>query len=871
MLQGRGDEQAAIGALLEGARAGAGGALVLHGEPGAGKSALLADAADGVRTLRATGAEPEQGLAFAALHQLLHPVTGLLDALPVPQRDALRGALGLAPGTADARFLVAAGVLSLLTEAAGDGVLLCLLDDFQWFDRASADALLFAARRLGGERVALLAATRDPAPTRGLPSLHVTGLDAASASTLLPGASAPVRDRLVELTGGNPLALTEAARVLSPAQLAGREPLPDPLPVGGALFAERLARLPEATRALLLVAAAEGQGDLDTILRAARELGADAGDLSPAESAGLITVDGPALRFRHPLIRSAAYTPADRRRAHAALAVAARDADRRARHRAAATVGRDAAVADELADAAARADARGGHTDAATAWTRAADLTPDPAVRARRLAAAATAAWLGGRPGQAETCLAAARELAEDPELLAELARLRGRFELNSGDAAEAQRILLDAGALADAAEAAGHVGDIAALVDIGHRAEKTPAPFLRDVLTGIGATLSGDLARGGPLLRAALAQADGLTTAAELLWAATAASYLGEADVAAALTVRAGRIARVSGTAGQLPVVLEFVSTGERIAGNLALAAAVAEEGLALAREAGYTNSAAAHLANLAAVAAIQGREEECAEYAREALAIAIPHRVGLRVSVAVYALGMLDLSLGRFAAAHARFASMVTAGPGAGHPASVRRSAPDRIEAAVFAGETDAAREALSAYEGWTSDAATSEARALLSRCRALLADGDDAVALYEEALRLHAGSPFDEARTALLYGERLRRAHRAGDARAPLRAAAETFGRIGAAPWADRALAELRAAGEAAAAPAPDALAALTPQELRIAGLVAGGASSKEVAATLFLSPRTVEYHLYKIYPKLGISSRTELARYWAARGQ
>ncbi|WP_219519310.1 LuxR family transcriptional regulator, partial [Nonomuraea ceibae] len=527
-------------------------------------------------------------------------------------------------------------------------------------------------------------------------------------------------------------------------------------------------------------------------------------------------------------------------------------------------------------------------------------------------------AWLGARPGQAQTYLAEARLLVEAPseraetpalgeaggpgvtggpgeahalaeapapeearalgegrgpvegcvlerggrgEVAGEVARLRGRFELNSGDAAEAMRVFAAGDSLemlADAWEAASVVGDVAAMVDVGRRAEGFAPGFLRDILVGVAAMLRDG--SGGELLRGALARTGELSGAAEFLWAAAAASYLGEADVSAELIRRAGRVARVSGMVGQLPVVLEFVSTAERVGGRLAESAAVAEEGLALAREAGYTNSEAAHLANLAVVAALRGEEERCRAYAGEALAIAVPHRVGLRAAVAAYALAMLDLGMGRFAAAHDRFEAIRAAGPGAGHPTVVWRSTPDRVEAAMAAGDAAAAREALEGLDRWAAQARTDEARALRLRCVGLV---EGAIEPFEEALRLH-GEPFEEARTALLYGERLRRGHQPGQARGPLRAALETFQRLGAEPWARRAHAELRAAGEAVERPAGDALAALTPQELRIARLVAEGASSKEVAARLFLSPRTVEYHLYKIYPKLGITSRTELAR-------
>ncbi|MFI6705880.1 AAA family ATPase [Nonomuraea sp. NPDC050478] len=1124
MLYGRATEIAAIQGVIDAAPAGAGEALLLRGEAGIGKSALLDLAATlaGPRltVLRAWGVEAEADLAFAALHQLLRPVTGLLDALPAPQRQAVAGALGLAAPAED-RFLVAAGVLSLLAEAAEDGGVLCLVDDLQWLDRASADALLFAARRVRTERVGMLLAVRGDGVHKGVPELRLRGLDDESAATLvdsLAPSAPPVRARLVSLTGGNPLVLGETLASLSPDQLAGRLPLPDPLPGGAQLFGDQVTRLSAPARRVLLAASLEPDltltlrtaslldspvrtqheqpptetetpadaparattpPEMETAARArpnettpsvaetdvrawpngdgpsreapararvteasvrapARELPAAVSlreevalaGLYEAEKAGLVVVDGAAVRFRHPLVRSAVHGaagPVEVRRAHAVLAELV-EGDRRAWHLAAAAMGRDEPVAAALAAAADGARARGGYGDAATALGRAAELTPDPWTRARRYTDAATAAWLGGRPGQAQTYLAEAHALTQNhpthtpteplhettpahqkegspltppnhptprpapetgderplahererapeteatspytvhrpsadardettagrtptreqegppaatpltrfptggrtpargegpseaapltrtPEetraetargrapvqegegsakaeatsphranrppadardetaggrsgpkgfdgLRREIRQLRGRFELNSGDAAEAVRILAGGDSmemLADAAEAANYVGDIPALVEIGRRALAHPPGFLRDVVAGIGARL--DDGGGAELLRGALARTGELREAAEFLWASAAASYLGEADVSAELVGRAGRVARVSGMVGQLPVVLEFVSTGERLRGRLAESEAVAEEGLALAREAGYTNSEAAHLANLAVVAALRGQEESCREHARRALAIAVPHRVGLRAGVASYALAMLDLGLGRYDAAHARFTALAAAG----HPTVVWRTAPDRVEAAVAAGEPEAAREALDGLERWAANAGTPESRASLLRCRALV-DGD--AALFEEAARLH-GEPFEAARTALLHGERLRRTHRPGQARGRLRSALETFTRLRAEPWARRASGELRAAGEAAGdVPEADPAAALTPQELRIARLVAEGASSKDVAARLFLSPRTVEYHLYKIYPKLGITSRTELAR-------
>ncbi|MEU2512450.1 LuxR family transcriptional regulator [Streptomyces syringium] len=924
-LAGRERELAAIDDFLTGVRSGTGQALALRGEPGAGKTALLLRAAERAvpaRVLRATGAEPEAQMAFAALHQLLRPVSGLVDALPEAQREAVRGALGLAaPTGGQDRFLVSAGVLSLLAEAAVPDGLVCIVDDFQWVDRASADALLFAARRLGADGVGLLFAARDTAEARHMlkdvPSLTVAGLGAADAALVLAARSAvpPVPDvaaLVAAATGGNPLALRETAGLLTPEQLTGRAPLPDPLPVGdgiGAVFGEQIARLPGPTRLVLLVAALEGLGDLRLVLRAAARLGAAADALDAAEAAGLLDIQPTGIRFRHPLIRSAVHAgagAADRRAVHRALAAEseeAGDTGRGARHRAEAALGPDENIAAELAAAAGLARARGGYADAARTLVRAADLTPDRRTRSLRLKDAAVAAWLGGRPGQARSSLAAAREAAGDSGPSAEIAQLSGRFELHSGDAAEALRTFLTAAEqmagqtpgqaaehasgqtpeqttrarlsiLADAAEAASYVGDTDAAVLIGRRAEALPEPgdpadaFLRDVLIGMGALQGGDSHGGAQRLRRALdAVPDDGFDAVLLLWAAAAASLLGEGDVGARFAARAGRVARVSGMVGTLPVVLESTATAERMNSAFALSAALSEEGLALARETGITNSAAAHLANLAVCAAVRGDETDARAYAHEALAIAIPHRLGLRVGVASYALGLLDLGLGRFEQAHERLTALTTAGPGAGHPAAVWGSTADRVEAAVGAGDMEAARAAVGFLERWSANATSPRARALLARCRALVADDGAAPDLLRHSLDLLAGDPgaaYDRARTALLLGERLRRERRVGEARPHLRHAAEAFGRLGAAPWERRALGELRAAGEAGDRAEPAALTTLTAQELRITRLVAEGLSNRDVAARLFLSTRTVEYHLYKVYPKLGVTSRTELAR-------
>src|SRR5215472_6069180 len=522
VLYGRHTECAAVGRLLRGAREGRSGVLVLRGEAGVGKSALLAWAADraadlagGMTVLRAGGVESEVQLPFAALHQLLRPLLDRLGRLPAVQAAALRAALGLAaaPGGGDRggeragdRFLVSVGVLSLLADAAEQRPLVCLLDDAHWLDRASADALVFTGRRLGAEGIGLLFAARDAEPrgfdAPGLPELRLAGLDGKAAAGLLADAvpSAPaaqVRDRLLTAAGGNPLALLELPAALSAAQLAGRAALPDPLPVGAGVeraFAERASRLPAAVRTMLLLIAADDTGEVATVLRAAHGLGLDAGALGPAEAARLVRTEIARVEFRHPLIRSAIYrsaTFAERRAVHLALAGAldgAGQADRRAWHRAAAAVAPDDVVAGELERSAGRARARGGHAAAAAALERAAELTGQEPARAKRLAAGAEAAWLAGRPPWALELAGRADRLDPPPRLCADLQQLRARIELWCGSPVQAHRLLAGAvAAIADAdpekaallllqvGQAAWVAGDVAATAEAGQRLGTLP------------------------------------------------------------------------------------------------------------------------------------------------------------------------------------------------------------------------------------------------------------------------------------------------------------------------------------------------------------------------------------------------------------
>jgi DNA-binding CsgD family transcriptional regulator len=897
MLVGRGVECAALERLLLEARESRSGALVVRGEPGIGKSALLhyaVECAEDLRLLKGGGIESESELAFAALHRILLPVLDEVDRIPEPQADALRGAFGLSPGRASDRFLIGVGVLSLLSESADEQALLCVVDDAQWLDGASADALAFAARRLEAEGVVLLFAARDgEAPALdGLRELRLAGLDGDAADALLAAELSPgLRDRLVESTRGNPLALIELSAALKPDQLAGRELLPAPLPIGAALenaFLERVRGLPQHSQTLLLLAAVDDTGDLGTVLRAACQLGVDDEALDPAEAAGLLRVAMGVLEFRHPLVRSAVYQAApfnERRAAHLALArvlVHEQDADRRAWHRAAAVTAPNDEVADELERTSERARRRSGYAAAAAALERAAELTSNEEERAGRLVAAAHSAWSAGNAQRAGVLLDQATPFASDPCLLADIDHLRGSFARALGTVADSCTILM-AGSksiadtdpakaiemLLDAAMAAEYAGDVPRLIEIGRRAQGLSgldgySEFARVLVAGMGGMLEADTERGSEFLRRAVKL--GADDPERLLYAALAAEYLGDITTEHALAARAVSLNRRQGRVGSLPVALEMLATAEAWSGRYAAAATDATEGLRILRDTGQAASAPDFLAFLALHAAVQGREDECRAHAGEALERATALGLGLPAAEASHALALLDLGLGRPAEAFERLHALAGAAPGAGHPRLAHLYVADLVEAAVLAGRADAAETALSASERWIEHSGAPPMLALLARCHGQLTAGEAAARHFAEALRLHAGHdrPFERARTELLYGEALRRARRRLEARAHLRAALETFERLGAVPWEERARRELRASGETARKRDPSTADELTPQELQIARFVGEGATNRQIAAQLFLSPRTIDYHLRKIFRKLEISSRAELIK-------
>ena len=914
MLHGRSAETARIDELLTAARDGRSGALVIRGEAGVGKTALLdyAAAAAGMRVLRGTGIESEAELPFAALQLLLRPALGRLGVLPPPQAQALRGAFGLAGPPGADRFLIGLAALSLLSELAGDGALLCLVDDAHWLDHASADALLFAARRLESEGIVLLACAReDGFDAPGLPELPLGRLGREASRALLaeraPGLPPALADRVLAEADGNPLALLELPAALSessrvPVALAASLELPAPLPLPRRLqqsYYRQVAALPAATRTFLLVAAAEETGDLSLVRRTAQALGVPAAAADAAERSGLIAADAQVVAFRHPLVRAAVYqgaTSAERGAAHAALAGALDhplagepDADRRAWHRAAAATGPDEGVAAALERAADRARQRLGHASAAAALERSARLTPAQPDRARRLIAAAGAALDAGRPEAASALAEQGQLLTTEPGALAEIARIRAWVAMERGAMHRVHELVVaGAGPIAGSdpqaaaamlrlgAVAGWWAGDAKLVQDAADRmtalgrSGSIPGPgalqAMADLLAGRPAAAVPRLAEVVAAARQVPARPDQI---AVRFYAANMALLIGDFDSARDLMLTTAQACRTQGVIRFLAPLSLGLSCANFCLTRFRAATETATEGLRLAEDTGQPVRVAGLYSMLALLAAIAGDEPRCAELASSALRRFAAEEVANVSTMAEWALALLDLGLGRYGAALNRF-EMTATGP-LRHYIQPMLFAPDQIEAAVRfdpAGHgADRAAEPLGRFAAWAEATGQPWARAVLHRCRALTQDGDPE-AHYREALRQHAvsGRPFEHGRTELLYGEWLRRGRRGTEARAHLRTALALFDRTGAAPWAERARAELRAAGEpaAAGAPAPDRLSLLTPQELQVVRLAASGATNRDIAAQLFISPRTVSHHLYRAFPKLGVTNRTALAR-------
>lgn len=912
MIHGRAAERAAISARLDLAQDGRGGALVLRGEPGIGKSALLAEAAllaetgrvaADVLVLRTACVEPEHELAYATLHGLLHPLLAGLDTVPEAQAGALRTIFGLAVGPPPDRFLVAQATLTLLTDAASDRPVLCLVDDVHWADESSAAVLGVVSRRLSAEPVLILFASRGGGGTAalaGVAELPLVGLDPDAAQALLAEASGGrlsgrAQDVVLRTAAGNPLALREL-----PAALPPDGPTGEPLPLVERLqeaFLRRVRTLHPPARRLLLLLATDGTGRSAVLRRAA----AAHGDAAHGDEVGelerllddlpdLIMTDAGSVAFRHPLVRSAVYhaaVPSERRAAHSALAraLAADPAefDRAAWHRGHSTDEPDPDVAAQLDGAAERTAGRAGPAAAVSLLVRAAALTPPGPEQARRLVAAAAASWHGGDPAGARARLDAA-ELADPPAAVGhDVLVLRALVELRAGSPGDALRllrpVLADALPAAPAAaldlimlvgEAGYHADDPGAWSATAAALHRLPEP------DGSPAGVLLRLARTHAQVRAGepvvvrpehLAAIELLTDPRYLCWAGGMVTGLGDHERGRWLRRTALRRARVLGAAGTLAWVLGFVVNDDVMDGRFREAESYAEEGLRHAEETGQPNLSCSFRATLAVIAAVRGRSEQATELADQVMVDAAERGLAAAAATAHRALGLVELSAGRSERALRHFRPR----DDVSHPGIALQCVPDLVEAACRIDRPDLAAEPLRQYEGWAQASGAPDMLALVARCRALT---DDAVAdeQFPLALTLHAAAerPVDLARTQVLYGEYLRRTRRRAAAREPLRAAVTAFDALDATVWADRARRELRATGESPAEAVPDALAALTPQELQVATAVAGGATNREIAAQLFLSTRTIDYHLRKIFHKAGVTSRTELARLTMSAG-
>ncbi|MGH3231798.1 MAG: helix-turn-helix transcriptional regulator [Streptosporangiaceae bacterium] len=892
MLYGRGEQLAAIGRLLEGMRSGRAGALVLRGEAGIGKTALLdaaVEQAAGARVLRVTGVEAEVELPFAALHALMRPALDEIGALPGRQAEALRGAFGMTEAAVADRFLVGLGVLSLIAELAEDRPVLLVVDDAQWLDRASADALVFVARRLHAERAAVIVAARDEPVSvslPGLPELRVGGLDRPAAELLLAGSGLvrAVRDQLIAEAGGNPLALIELSRGLSAGQRAGSvTPLTlnavSPVSRVQQAFGARVAALPQPCRRAVLVAALAGLAELAEVSRAIAAAGGSLTDLAAAERAGLLRVTPAGVVFSHPLVRSAALAGSDvaeRTAGHQALA-GVLDGDRRAWHLAALATGPDDEVAAALDAAAQRAAQRGSSAAVSAAYERAAGLSADPEARGRRLALAAEAAAFAGQLPRAAELAEQAGRLVTDPGQAAALAGVRAFLTAEAGRIADAAGFLLEEAALVGQADPdSAHVMVLEGFQMLWVNAGPAPPRELEyraaAILPPAAANLAAffqavrqlqDSEPHGPISLPVRTDLDSLPVTGFF----RVFFDLVQGDVQAARRRAAGMAAefRDTGSIGLLAYALTYLTGAQTLCGEFVDATVSAEEGLRIAADTGQIALTGELISAAAGLAAITGDERACRARVGQARELSGVMRA-LPLAAADIALALLDLGSARYQSALDRMQE-VTAGS-ARHAPHLLYAYPDHVEAAVRAGRPDLAARPLAIFTAWADAIGQPWASAVAARCAALTASDADAEPLYRQAIAAHEGDgrPFEQARTHLLYGEWLRRNQRRADARDHLLDAAGTFARMGARPWQDRAESELRAAG-AAAVPvrADDPLARLTPQELQVVRLAAVGASNKQIGAQLFLSPRTVGYHLYKVFPKLGVTTREELARY------
>jgi DNA-binding CsgD family transcriptional regulator len=930
MLIGRQAERDRIDALLARTRAGAGGALVVRGEPGIGKSALLKHAerqSAGMRVVHARGVEAEADLPFSGLVELLRPLLPWVEALPEGQAEALRAALELGPRV-EGKALVGLATLSLLSAATEERPLLCLVDDAHWLDVASAEAFVFAARRLEDDAVAFLFGARVGEPRRfelpGAEEIELRGLSLEEGRELLVVAGheldATVAERLHEAVHGNPLALLELPPALAAEQREGAQPLAEPLPVTQALqqaFARRVDRLPGPTRSALVVAAAEPSGRMPPVEEALASLGLQAAALEAAEDDDLLELGSGLVSFRHPLVRAAAYhagRPSERRRAHRALAKAAgksRDADAHAWHLAAAAVGADETAAAAVEAVAERSKARGTLDAAAEAFERAAALSTDPEQRVRRLCRAvrAYARIRGARGwGRGRAVVAEALRLAGDSPLRDELGYWEAHMRNEQEPARAYSMLIAEAARLGDAnpalaallaAEAATYV---LAYRDLGQLATASAAArvYARQVpartepyvvmMRALALIERGRLAAAAVALQAAadtvITQISGVVSASgdyvEDIFPImrTSAAYRATMLVADPRQLRAlgsvlERVRSKWAPVGDRSALMVALYYGARIdyeAGRWNDARAGFAEAEQLIGEFGENERSLWYAqANLAQLAAARGAEADCRAYTDAADAVvdaaAAYRTIHWTGFPGTSACGLLALGRGEHDLAIDEYERKLLPSLG---PFVLSHELADAIEAYVRAGRCADAEHWLAPYTAQASESGWPWARARAAHLALLLAHVDGIDAAYSTAIGLHglAGQPFPRARTELVYGERLRRARRGREARSHLRAAVEAFDRLGARPWAEHAAAELRATGERIRRRGSADISELTPQELQVALAISRGATNREAAAQLYLSPKTIEKHLGSAYRKLGVSTRAELGARFAS---
>jgi len=900
-LIGRQREEAVLDRVLANAQAGESSVLVVHGDPGVGKTALLdyaVEAAEGFRVVRTSGVEGEADLDYAALQVLCSPTLEFAKRLPGPQREALGVAFGTSAGHAPSPLLVGLATLGLMSEAADQQPLLLVVDDAQWLDKASATALAFVARRLLAEPIALIFATRDVGGELGrFSSLLVGPLGSRDALALLESAL-PARldqlvlERMVAETAGNPLALVELPRDLTHDQLAGGFGLPRALPLSERIeqsFQRRLAVLPRDAQRLLLVAAAEPLGDPALLWNAARRLGISEKAAQAVESEGLLTLDG-AVTFRHPLVRSAVYASADpneRREVHRALAEATDPEvapDRRAWHRSQATLMPDEEVATDLEGSAAAAQARGGFAAAAAFLERSVALTTEPARRSERALRASESKRVAGALNSALELAAIAESGPLDDVQRAQLDVLRGRVAFAASRGNDAAPLMLKAAsrlervdlrlareAYLDALTAALFAGRLAvnASAQVVARAalaaprSDEPVQASELLLDGLALLLMESYQSGTAALKQAMSafRSEDVPVEELLRWgwvAGSAAGVMWDYDSWDALTARQEQLARDLGALSTLPLTLNIRAGPCLIAGKVAEAAFLVDQAQNVS-----TASESQRFRNASLlVSAFRGDEREARKLIDAIRKDSVERGEGAALAVASWATALLCNVLGQYENA---FAAATDALKDGNDLVYSGWAGVELIEAASRAGKSEQAKLVLEQLMERTEASGTEWALATHARSRALLDDTADAEALYLEAIERLVPTPlrFEDARTRMLFGEWLRRQRRQRDARDQLRRAHELFLEFGMMGFADRTASELRATGEPVQKPTVDTRLGLTPQEARIATLAAHGSTNQEIAEQMFISSATVEYHLWKVYRKLGIKSRTQIA--------